>query len=105
MTSAGKIVCMAHHFILLQLNLFGLRVDREGWWFELPMSQLRVVFLAEGAKNVSGFRLSPLRGWGNLTMTSTGKFVYMAHHFIMLLLNPFSLTFDSKGWWVEHSMS
>ena len=25
---------VAHHFILLQLNLFGLRVDREGWWFE-----------------------------------------------------------------------
>ena len=25
---------MAHHFILLQLNPFDLRVDREGWWFE-----------------------------------------------------------------------
>ena len=24
---------MAHHFILLRLNPFGLRVDREGWWF------------------------------------------------------------------------
>ena len=30
----GKFVYMAHHFILLQLNLFDLRVDREGWWFE-----------------------------------------------------------------------
>ena len=25
---------MAHHLILLPLNPFGLRVDREGWWFE-----------------------------------------------------------------------
>ena len=25
---------MAHHFILLQLNPFDLRVDREGCWFE-----------------------------------------------------------------------
>ena len=29
---------MAHHFILLRLNPFGLRVDREGWWFEHSMS-------------------------------------------------------------------
>ena len=29
---------MAYHFILLRLNLFGLRVDREGWWFEYSMS-------------------------------------------------------------------
>ena len=40
---------------------------------------------------VSWPRLSPLRGWGNLTMAFTGKFVYMAHHFIMLWLNPFGL--------------
>ena len=25
---------MAHHFILLRLSPFGLRFDREGWWFE-----------------------------------------------------------------------
>ena len=25
---------MAHHFILLRLNPFDLRVDKEGWWFE-----------------------------------------------------------------------
>ena len=25
---------MAHHCIMLRLNPFGLRVDREGWWFE-----------------------------------------------------------------------
>ena len=27
-------LCMAHHFILLRLNPFDLRVDREGWWFK-----------------------------------------------------------------------
>ena len=30
----GKFVYMSHHFILLRLNLFNLRVDREGWWFD-----------------------------------------------------------------------
>ena len=29
---------MAHHFVLLLLNLFDLRVDREGWWFEHSVS-------------------------------------------------------------------
>ena len=32
---------------------------------------------AEGAKNVSWPWLSPLRGWGSLTMSLTGKFVYL----------------------------
>ena len=27
-------IYMAHHFILLRRNPFGLRVDRDGWWFE-----------------------------------------------------------------------
>ena len=31
-------ICLAHHFILLRLNSFGLRVDEEGWWFEQSMS-------------------------------------------------------------------
>ena len=35
MAFTGKFVYMAHHFILLRLNAFDLRVDREGWWFEL----------------------------------------------------------------------
>ena len=60
---------------------------------------------AEGAKNVSWHWLSPLRGWGSLTMTFTGKFVYMAHHFILLRLNPFGVRVDREGWWFEHSMS
>ena len=58
---------------------------------------------AEGAKNVSWPWLSPLRGWGSLTMTSTGKFVYMAHHFILLRLNPFDLGVDREPQWFEHS--
>ena len=33
---------------------------------------------AEGAKYVSWPRLSPLRGWGSLTMAFTGKFVYIS---------------------------
>ena len=35
----------------------------------------------------------------------TGKFVYMAHHFILPRLNPFGLRVDREGWWFEHSMS
>ena len=27
-----------NHFILQRLNHFGLRVEREGWWFEHSMS-------------------------------------------------------------------
>ena len=41
------------------------------------MSWLRVCLSAEGAKNVSWPWLSPLRGWGSLTMALTGKFVYI----------------------------
>ena len=101
----GKLVYMTHNFILLQLNPFGLRVAREEWWFEHSMSQLRVSLSGEGAKNVSWFSLSPFRGWGSLTMTSTGKFVHMAHHFILLQLYPFGLRVDSEGWRFESSLS
>ena len=87
----GKFVYIAHHFILLRLNPFGLRFDREGWWFEHSVSYLRVCLSAECAKNVSWPWLSPLRGWGSLTIAFTGKFVYMAHNFILLRLNPFGL--------------
>ena len=77
MISTSKLVYMAHHFIFLRLNPFGLRIDKEGWWFEHSMSQLRVCLSAEDAKNVSWPGLSPLRGCGSLTMTSTAKFVYI----------------------------
>ena len=105
MTSIGKFVCMAHHFILLWLNPFGLRVDNEGLWLEHEMLSLRVGWSREGAKNVSWFRLSSIRGWGSLTMTSTGKLVCMAHQFILLLLNPIGLRVDSERCWFVHSMS
>ena len=104
-TSTGKFVYMSHHFILLRFNPFGLRVDSEGWWLEHSVSYFRVGLSTEGAKNVSRPWLYPVRGWGSLTMTSTGKFVYMANHFILLRLNPFSLRVDSEGWWFEQSMS
>ena len=104
MTSAGKFVYIAHHFILLRISPFGFRVDREGWWFEHSLSWLRVCLSAEGAKNVSGPWLSPLRGWSSLTMTFTGKLVYMTHYFILLRFNPFDRV-NKEGWWFEHSVS
>ena len=105
MTYTGKFVYMAHQLILLQLNPFGLMVDSEGWWFEHFMSQFRVDLLGEGAKNVSLSWLSPLRGWGSLTMTSIGKFVYMANHFIFQRFITFGVMVETLGWWFEHSVS
>ena len=58
---------------------------------------------AEGAKNVSWLWLSPLQGWGSLTMACAGKFQYMAHHLILLWLNPFDFSIDKEGWWYEHT--
>ena len=49
---SGKFVYMAHHFILLRLNPFDLRFDREGWWFEHSVSYLWPCLSAEDAKNV-----------------------------------------------------
>ena len=105
MTSIGKFVYMAHHFILLRLNPFGLRIDREGWWFEHSMSKLQVFLSAVGAQNVSWLWPSPLGRWDSLTMTSTGNFVCMAHHLIFLWLSPFGFRVDSEGWWLEDSLS
>ena len=105
MAFTGKFLYMAHHFILLWLNPFDLRVDREEWWFEHSMSWLLVCLSAKGAKNVSRFWLSQLRGCVSLIVAFTGKFVCMAHHFMLLRLNPFDLKVDREGWWFEHSMS
>ena len=96
---------MAHHFILLRLNPFSLRIDREGWCVNNSMRQLRLSLPAEGAKNASLFWLSLLQGVGGLSAVSTGKFVYMAHHFIMLRLNSFSFIVDRERWYFEHSIS
>ena len=77
---------MAHHFILLRLNLFG--VDMEG---------LRVCLSAEGTKNVSWPWLSPLQGWGSLTMTSTGKFIYILYlyMYVYIYTHIYTLTMSS----------
>ena len=56
-----KFVYMAHHFILLRLNPFGLRVDREGWWLEDSVSYLQVFLSVKGAGDVSWPWLSPVR--------------------------------------------
>ena len=62
MAFAGKFLYMADHFILLWLNPFEIKVDREGWWFEHSLSDLQICLSVEGAKNVSWPWLSPLRG-------------------------------------------
>ena len=105
MTFTGKFVHMTYHCILLRHNLFGLRDEREEWWFYHSMSWLQVCLLAEGAKDLCWHWLSPLRGWGSLTVTLTGKFVYMAQHFILLRLNPLDLSVDREGRWFDHSIS
>ena len=58
---------------------------------------------ADGAIGVPRQGLSPLRVWGSLTLALTGIFVYMAHHFILLRLNPFDLGVDREPWWFDHS--
>ena len=105
MAFTDKFVYMVHHFILLQLNPFNLGIDRQEWWFENSVSQLRVGLSAESAKDVSWPWLSPLKRWVNLTMAFTGKFVYMAYHFILLRFNPFELRVGREGWWFEHSVT
>ena len=95
---------MVHHFIFLRLNPFDLKVDRQGWWFKQAVSELWVCLSADSAKNVFWRWLSPLQGWGSLTMACTGQFLYVAHHFILLRLNPFDLRVDREGQWIEHSV-
>ena len=79
-------------------------IGRKGGWLEHPVSWLRLSLSAENADNVSCPCLSPLQGWGSLTMAFTGKFVYIAHHFISLRLNRFDFKVDREGRWFEHSV-
>ena len=46
-----------------------------------------------------------IQGWGCLTMAFTGKFVYIAHHFILLRFNSFELSADREEWWFDDSVS
>ena len=83
---------MAFRLTLLWLNPFGFRVDREGWWFQLSVSWLRVCLSVEGAKNVSWPWLSPLQGWGSLTIAFNGKFVYIYIYIYIYLHKMLSLS-------------
>ena len=40
-----------------------------------------------------------------LIMTFTGKFVYMARHFILLRLNRLDLSIHREEWWFERAVS
>ena len=96
MAFTDKFIYMAQHFILLRLNSFDIRVEGEGWQFEHSVSQLRVCFSAEDAKNVLWPRLATLRRWGSLAFI--GNFVYMARPFILLRFNHFDLRVDWERW-------
>ena len=48
MALTGKFAYMAHHFILLWLNAFGLRVDMEGWWFEHSLVMVAGLLVSRG---------------------------------------------------------
>ena len=104
MAFTDKFLYIAHHFIFVPQNAFGLGVNREWWWFEHPVSCLRVWLSAEASENVSWPTLSPLRGWGNFIMAFTGKFVYVAHHLILLRFIPFGIGVARSGWYVEYSL-
>ena len=104
MAFTDKFLYIAHHFILVPHNAFGLGVNREWWWFEHSVSWLRIWLSAEASENVSWFTLSPLRGWGNFIMAFTGKFVYVAHHLILLRFIPFGIGVARSGWYVEYSL-
>ena len=90
MAFTGKFVYMAHHFILLPLNPFKIRVDRERWWYLHPVSQSRVFLAVDSAKNVAWPWLSPLRGWCSLAMAFTGKLVNLCIFIYTMYLMYFS---------------
>ena len=46
---------------------------------------------------------SLLQGQGSLTLAFTATFVYIAHHFILLRLNPFGVRLDRVEWYFERS--
>ena len=79
---------------MLRLNSFSLNIERERSWFEHPMSLLQILLHPHDVKIVSWPWLSYLREWGSLNMRFTGKFVYMAHDFILLWLNGFGLSVE-----------
>ena len=49
--------------------------------------------------------LFSLWGWDRMTIAFTGKFVYIAHHFILLHFSRFDLSVITDGRWFDHSVS
>ena len=47
---------------------------------------------------------NPAPRMGSATMAFNGKFVYIAHHFILLWRNPFDFSVDREQWGLEHSV-
>ena len=92
MAFSGKFLYMAHHFILLQLNPFELRVDREGLWFEHSCVIVAGFLISRGCQKRFLAPAILLRGWVNLTMAFTGNFIYMAFLFLLCYLFLFSKT-------------
>ena len=87
MAFTGKFPYMAHQFILLILNRFGVRLDKVG------------------ANNIFRFWLRALQQWGSLKMLFTGKFVYITSHFTLLKFNSFGHRVDRQGSCFEHFVS
>ena len=105
MAFTGKFPYMAHQFILLILNRFGVRLDKVGWWFGHLVSWLRVSLSVGGANNIFWFWLRALQQWGSLKMLFTGKFVYITSHFTLLKFNSFGHRVDRQGSCFEHFVS
>ena len=105
MSFTGKFPYMAHQFILLRLNSFGVRLDKVGWWFGHLVSWLQVSLSVEGANNIFWFWLRALQQWGSLKMLFTGKFVHITSHFTLLKFNSFGHRVDRQGSCFEHSVS
>ena len=84
---------MAHHFILLRLNpvTLGLIGMDSGLSTLCHSSGFACCLSAGGAKNVSWHWLSPLRGWGSLAMSLTGKFVCVCVYIYIYYVTNFQL--------------
>ena len=83
---------------------FTLELTRRDGGLSTLCHSCEVGLSAEGNQNVLWPWLSLLQGWDILAMTFTGKFVYVTHYFIFLLLNLFDITVDMVGWWFKYSI-
>ena len=94
----GKFVYTTRHLTLPKFHPFGLRqgscFDMQGSWFEQSASYLGLCLSAECATNAAWPWLTALQWWGSLTLAFNGKFVSIAHQFILLRLNPYGVKLD-----------